>query len=460
MNKLILLFCLNVFAFKAFSQQFSQYNTGTLYDSFENPAQRAFIPDSSRQFAANFLVPNFSANSFLSGDAQASLKSQLFYGHLDNTGLLINQGKYSRVSADANLYLIMLKMFTSLRDNQEAGLSIQIRTEGKALVSDESIALLNSSQGFNQTNYSNIFNGSAYSQTYYQLGVTYRRKINPQFALGIKVSALLGVLYKKVNIDYSSATFNNAADEVGIGLRGTYLSSYTPGYNITRHDAAPDLRNPGASVSIGTAYRSDDGFILQANVKDLGFIHWDRRSQSFAFDNSETVTNLSARARTDSIYHHVNSIIHNNLTTGSFTTPTDGRFEFSVNRTFRAEDEYPVKYSPTLVFSKELFYNGFIAALVNPFRYNDFTLTATTSYDNLRKFNFGLQAMYKIPNFEVYLGSDRLLQSANLAANGIHKDMVSILQNNSFSGASVFLGFALKFGHIIEHPLNANDVGL
>ncbi|MGZ3820601.1 MAG: DUF5723 family protein, partial [Mucilaginibacter sp.] len=69
MKKILLIFCLFLFAVKGFSQQFSQYNSGTLYDSFENPSQRSFVPDTSKMFAFNFLVPNFDANFYLKGDA-------------------------------------------------------------------------------------------------------------------------------------------------------------------------------------------------------------------------------------------------------------------------------------------------------------------------------------------------------------------------------------------------------
>ena len=69
-NILLIFFLLLSSAVKIFAQQFSQYNTGTLYDSFENPSQRAFIPDSSKQYAFNLLIPNFNGNFTFSGDEQ------------------------------------------------------------------------------------------------------------------------------------------------------------------------------------------------------------------------------------------------------------------------------------------------------------------------------------------------------------------------------------------------------
>ena len=293
MKKILLVISLLIFSVKVFAQQFSQYNTGTLYDSFENPSQAAFIPDSSKKYASNFLVPNFNGNFFFNGDAQATVKSRIFLNMYDNSALMIGQGKYNHVSADANVYFIMLKMFASLNGDEEMGISGQTRAEGKGLISDESIAALNGSQSFNDAqNYSGIFNGNYYHQTYNQVSFTYREKLSQQFAFGVKISALLGIQYEKLNITNSSATYDKLLDTVGLALKGTYYSSYIPGKFVTR-DYLPLLRNPGASISMGTSYKTQDGFILQGNIKDLGFIHWSSYSRTFAFDNHGVVQGLS-----------------------------------------------------------------------------------------------------------------------------------------------------------------------
>lgn len=45
------------------AQQYGLFNTKTLFDAFENPAQKAFVLDSSRQYASNFLLPYFGLNA-------------------------------------------------------------------------------------------------------------------------------------------------------------------------------------------------------------------------------------------------------------------------------------------------------------------------------------------------------------------------------------------------------------
>ena len=77
------------------------------------------------------------------------------------------------------------------------------------------------------------------------------------------------------------------------------------------------------------------------------------------------------------------------------------------------------------------------------------------SYDNLNLFNVGLQFMYKPNNMEVFLGSDRLLSTMNFAGS---TGKGSTYTNGSYTGADIYLGFAIKFGPVVEHPLNANSI--
>jgi Family of unknown function (DUF5723) len=457
MKKNLLVFCFLLFASKIFAQQFSQYNTGTLYDSFENPAQKAFIPDTSKKFAANFLIPNFNFNFFLSGDAQATLKNRAFLNQYDNTALQINQGKYNMASFNVNAYILMLRMYTNLNGDQEMGFSVQTRAEGRGLFSDETLAVFNGTQSFNSGTYNNVFNSSYYYQTYNQISFSYREKVTKQLAIGFKFSALLGVEYQKLDIRSSQVTFDKLQDTAGVALRGTYYSGFTPG-QISSRDYLPTFRNPGASISIGTIYRTRDNLNIQANIKDLGFIHWSKRSSINNFNNSTVIQGLSTPAREDSIYNKVYQLIRGGHANEAFTTPVDGRAELSVNKSYWLDDDKTFKYSPTLVASKELFFPGFIGALVNPFQYKNYIVTLTTTYDDLKIFNLGAQFMYKTPDFEIYLGSDKLTQTASLLGDVVNKNSPNISINSAYTGFDIFLGFALKFGPIIEHPMNASTI--
>src|ERR1700761_8550097 len=103
MKRILLVFCLLFAAAKGFSQQFSQYNTGTLYDSFENPSQKSFIPDTSKQYASNFFIPNFDANLYLTGDAQSTAVNRVFGGKYNDAALQIGAGKVNNANVNANV---------------------------------------------------------------------------------------------------------------------------------------------------------------------------------------------------------------------------------------------------------------------------------------------------------------------------------------------------------------------
>ena len=458
MKQTLLVFCLIIFSCKLFGQQFSQYNTGTLYDSFENPSQHSFLPDTSRKYAFNFFVPNFNADFLLTGNAQASLKSRLILNQYDNTNLKIGEGRYNRFYVNANVYSIMFKMFSSFRGDAEMGISAQTRVEGRGLFSDESIAALNGTQSFNNGTYNNIFNDHYYYQAYNQISYTYREQITKQFAFGIKASLLLGIQYQKMDINQSQVTYDKDADTANIALKGRYYNSYEPGH-IDDRDLLPTFRNPGGSISFGGSYKTEDGFLWQGNIKDLGFIHWDSSSQIYNFDGSRGVYGLSTPHREDSIYNKVYHILRSQGSKlGSFTTVTDGHAEISINRLFYLDDDKMFRYAPTLIASKELFYSGFIGALVNPIQYKKYVVTLTTSYDDLKTFNLGLQFMLKTPNYEFFIGSDRITQSISFASEGLSKNQASIAQASTSSAANFFLGFSYKFGPVIEHDMNSSSI--
>jgi hypothetical protein len=459
MKKLLFVLLLLFFSLDSFAQQFSLLNTGTLYDSFENPSQRAFILDTSKQYAFNFFIPNFNANFFLSGNAQATLKSRLFLNQYNNSALAINPTKFNHATENVNAYILMFKWFSSLKGDVEMGVSWQLKSDGKALLTDASIAAFNGTGSFNSgQTYLNDFNSRYYYQTYHQFSFTYHEKINKQLQLGFKASILAGTEYQKLNIYSSKGAFDKTADSALIALQGRYNAAYVPG-SFGNRDYLPTFRSPGASISVGATYYTEDNVILQGNIKDLGFIHWSPRSRTYNFNGTTAVYGLSTPAREDSIYNKINNLIHGGANPpGSFTTPIDGMAELSASKNFWIDDEHQFKYAPTLVVSKELFYQGFVAGFVNRFQYQKYSLTFTPTYDDLKTFNLGVQLMAQTPNWEFYIGSDRITQSVSLLGDALNKNSPDINMNSGYTGMSLFLGFSLKFGPVVEHPMNASVI--
>lgn len=461
MNKIYILFTFLLISFSASAQQFSQYNTGTLYDSFENPSVRSFIPDSSRQYAFNFFIPNFNANAYVTGDIQQALKNRLFAtqtGYKANA-LQIGKSKNNHFNANVNAYAIMLKSFTSLNGDVEMGFSYQLKAESRGLVSDETIALFDNVANFKGNPYDDIFNNHFQLQTYNQISYSYRERINKQFAFGFKLSALLGIKYSNFDITGSHAVFDTVNNAATLSMRGRYYSSYIPG-QPSAHDYLPTFRSPGASITIGTSYITDDKITIQANIKDLGFIHWSSRSLASDFDNTTTITGLASGHREDSIYNAVIKLFRSTQAMskiGSFTTKTNARGELSASKTYWIDYDNNFKYTPTLIGSKEFWFTGFTAALVNHVQYQNYTATITASYDDMKLFNVGAQLMYKTPNFEVYGGSERLVNTGRFAFAALG-NQTQIDHIGTYSGMDIFLGFSVKFGAIIEHPMNSSYI--
>ena len=448
MKKLLVVLCLLISTGKLFAQDFSQYNTGTLFDSFENPAQKTFIPDTSRKFASNFFIPNFSGNFFLTGDGQQTLKTRLVHNFYDNAALQTGAGKFNHVNGDFNVYIFMLKIYTSLDGDAEVGVFAQAKAEGTGTFSDDFIALFNGSPSFPNNSYVNNITANFHYQAYYQYGVTYREQITKRFALGFKLAYVSGITNQSMTVDQSAVNFDKVADTASLYLKGVH------------HIASPTLNpfnNPGASLSVGTTYKTRDGFLLQANIKDLGFIHWSANARYYNFNDTAGIYGLTSGERENSYVAALKEATTNSAAYKGYTTPLDGRAEISASKSYWLDDDYTVNYSPTLIASKELFYNGFTAALVNPVRYGKYTVSIITEYDDMRLFNLGAQFMIKTPNAEFFIGSDRLYQSANVVAAALgHESQIATI--GSYTGADITFGATFKFGPVIEHPMNASHI--
>jgi len=463
MNKIFTILFLTLCSLSVSAQQFSQYNTGTLYDSFENPSQRSFIPDSSRAVAFNFFVPNFDANLFLTGDIQRPLKTRAFGNppYYNTSSLKIGRNALNHFNANGNAYLIMLKLFTSLNGNVEMGFSFQSRLESKGLATDESVAFLDGPSNFAYNNYDNIFNNHYKIQMYDQLSYSYREQVSKQLSIGFKLSYLSGVQYDKIDVNESSLQINRdlvdpSNDNADVYMQGRFYRSYVPG-RLDSRDFLPTLRNPGASISMGATYRTEDGVLIQGNIKDLGFIHWNKRSTITDFNNTTNITDITSEHREENIYNAIYNLVNDNGTVTSFNTKTNAKAELSVSKSYWLDDEKTFRYFPTVVAQKEFFDTGFTGALVNSVQKNNLIATLSATYDDYKFFNLGAQIMVKSANAEFFVGSERLVNTGRFAFAALGNNQ-QINHIGNYTGADIFLGFSLKIGRVIEHPMNSSYI--
>ncbi len=463
MKKILLACCFFLITAKVFGQQFSQYNTGSLYDSFENPAQRTFIPDTTKNFAFNFLVPNISANFFVTGDIQEALRTRLFSGYYNTANLQTGNSKFNHVDLKANFYSIMFKVFASEKGDQEVGFFTNTKAELHGLVSDESVAIFNGPLNFSNTSYSNVFNDNYFIQVYNQIGFTYREQVTKRFAFGIKISALSGLNYNKVQIDQSGITFDIPNNQAMLFLQGTNYQSGSFNNSTIIEKLGYGFHNPGAAISIGTSYLDQNGIKWQGNIKDLGFIHWNSNSGIASFSGDSLITGLSTSNRENQILTQAGNIITAHATKTGFTSYTNGLLELSANKTYLFDYDKQFNFSPTLIASKEIFYSGFTVALVAPLQYDRYIVTMTSSYNDLKLFNFGGQFMIKAINSEFFIGSERAMQTAHFISSAIHstgdpnQTQVTTVQK-PYSGMDFFIGVSWKFGQLIERRLNSSSV--
>lgn len=451
---LIVLFFLALH-FRLSAQQFSQYNTGTLYDAFENPSQKAFVPDTSRKIAFNLFFPNFNADITLSGSVQKTLQSRAFLGRYTED-LSLSGKNFNYIKGNVSAYLFMLKLYTSLEGNQEVGIFAETKSEARGAFTDASVAILADNTILANNSYTDLFNNRFNYQVYHQIGATYRTDVDDRLSFGVKLSALLGIVYNKVNIDRSVVNFDRPNDQAFLSLEGNYYASFEPG-KFTKHDLLPSFRNPGASISFGTSYLTDDKTHVQFNIKDLGFIHWNKQSLVGHFNNTGVIQGLSERGVEDSVANTTSALVQSNGVARSFTSPTDARMELSASKAYWLNGSN-IKYTPTVILSKELFYTGFTGAWVNHFQYNNFVATLTGTYDDMRYLSLGVQFMVKSPNAEFFIGSERIGQTANLASLALNNDPTRTINAGRYTGSNFYMGFSFKFGGVIEHRENASYI--
>jgi hypothetical protein len=425
------------------AQQFGLFNTKTLFDSFENPAQKAFVLDSSRQYASNFFFPGLGLDVANKGDSNFALRSLInrgkFNGVYDASGIPIGEFKRNEAYLASNTYLLTFRLFKSYKYHQELGFSWQVRADAYANYSNETLVAVDNYNRF-EGDQIGIFNGKAYGQSYHQFSVTYRENYDKRLSFGAKLSLLSGITYNNANITGSSITVDPAVGQLRIGMSGTYKTNFYGDDEIGSKTLVPNFRNPGLSAGFGTTYKSKTGYFIMANVKDLGFIRWSKNAHQIVVNDGEIIVDRTNNDQKN-LQRQLSDLLEENDIRKAFYTPTNAKADFLLSKTFQY-------YSPNFIVSKNLFYTGGHVALANTFKFNELSATLTPAYNLLGFGMLGLQGMYQTPNFEFYLGTDNLLRTTAIRQ--------SVNVTTGYTGASVYMGMAIKFGYVVEHPQNSS----
>ncbi len=436
------------------AQQYGLFNTRTIFDGFENPAQKTFVLDSSRKYASNFFLPNLGFNVANKGNSDF-VRKMINEGTFNMQDLPLRGSEINAAYQTTNIYLLTLRIFQSYKFQKEMGFAWQVRTDAHVNYTNETLAILDNYKRFTpyeDEDFTNAFNNKGYAQSYHQFSFTYRENLNKRLAFGAKVSLLSGITYNKLNIVESYFNPGSASHPLQASLNGTYKASFLEKEDISRKDAIPTFKNPGLSFSLGTSYTSKSGVFLMANVKDLGFIKWAKSAYYNKFNNmDDPILITDPQTSASSIEKQISNIATENEEHKSFLTPTNAKVDFMVSKSFSIT--YPFSYTPGLIVSKNLFYKGGDAAFVNKFKYNGISLSAIPTYNFNGIFLMGLQGMYQTPNFEVFLGSDNLFKTVTQVNGLIQQDQTI---GSGYNGASFYMGIGIKFGNTVNHPQNSS----
>ncbi|TKB99017.1 DUF5723 family protein [Pedobacter cryophilus] len=446
MKKIWYLALIIFFPTSVFSQHIALTHSGTQYDSFENPVQTGFTKELSRKYAIT-IFPALNALLNFKGGSETAFKNLIFNRTVSGSTFNdIGLGNSNQLYLKNSFYLFTYRIYKTVNYNRELGFALQFKQDGKANISNESFAIFDSYKNFNKTSYLNIFNNKAYNQSYWQLSVNYRENYDEKWGFGGKFSLLNGATYSKMNISNSSLQINSSNSFIS-SFKGNYISSFGTD-SLTYKKLLPNLKNLGLAISGGVSYTSKKGLYLTLNINDLGFIHWNKSTPNYTFDDEITVTNANSANAANRFSNAFGSIINNNLTNKKFNTTIDTKIVLAASKTFN-------NYKSVFVFSKSTFRSDGQIGLLNNFQKNAFNFGLNTIYDFNSGLNLGSQLLIKSPNSEFYIGSESLFPSYYLAKGYLKKDE-NIGKNNT--KGTFYMGLNVNFGRKMQSMGNADEI--
>lgn len=449
MKKHLLLILLVICALNVSAQQFNLYNSRTLYDVFENPSQSAYQIDTSRRIAFNFFIPTVTVNATASGSANTAIKTLLYNGRVDGRNIPIEQNKFNTIAFNTNNYIAMLRVLHTVKKSQEIGLSWQVRNDGRIKVTNETLAAFDDYDLFeNSSSAKGFFNNNGYNQSYHQFALSYRQDVTKRLSVGVKGSLLSGITYTSFKVVESDFIIDDENDIIDVSMFGNLRSSFKFD-DFDSKSLRPNFKSPGLSFTTGASYKFRNGWFVMGNLKDIGFIKWNKESYEYNFNASKIqIVNASNSTADDRLTDSLDQRISNSRTNRSYFSLLNGKAEILINKNYG-------NYQPNLIISKSLYYEGGDIVLTNNYHYRNFVVTASAGYNTSKYVALGGQLMVKSPNAEFFIGSDHLAKSLEMIKNA--RDNTPPY-SGGYTGGSFYMGFAIKFGRILEHPANANFI--
>lgn len=449
MKKKLCLFLLVICGSTALAQQFNLYNSRTLYDVFENPSQSAYQIDTSRRIAFNFFIPTVTINAASSGTANSGLKTLIYDGVVNGKNIPIGENKFTTIAFNTNTYIAMLRWLHAVKKSQEIGLSWQIRDDGRVKATNETLAVFDDYNLFSNTSSAKgFFNNKGYNQSYHQFSLSYRQDVNKRLSFGAKGSILSGITYTAFKVEQSNLIPDQAADRIDVSIAGNLKSSFKFD-NFERKSIKPNFKNIGLSLTTSAGYKFRNGWFVMANIKDLGFIKWNKTSFDYNFNAVNfVIENASNSSAVNRLVDSLDKQINYSSANKSYFSLLNGKVELLINKNYG-------NYQPNLILSKSVYYEGADIVLTNNYHYRNLVFTASADYNSGNYLAIGGQFMVKSPNTEFFIGSDHILKSIEMVKDA-KRDTGPY--TSGYTGFSFYMGFGIKFGRVLEHPANANFI--
>ena len=121
-----------------------------------------------------------------------------------------------------------------------------------------------------------------------QFAFSYRENITKTIGLGLKVSLLSGIAYSNGNITSSDISIDPINNRFIANARASFISTKVTDSTIIEA-SRPNFKYPGIAFTAGANFKFKKGWMVLANVKDLGFIQWNK-SNTRTYRLNETIT--------------------------------------------------------------------------------------------------------------------------------------------------------------------------
>ena len=447
-SKYIIAFLLILFSYAANAQRYSLYYSRTLYDGIQNPHHRSL--DDCRAFASNFFLPSFNLDLSVSGDANSFIKSFLAS---ENLSLLKFQNgtKYTnRITNQFNYNLFLMKMNMGKKRAAELSIYSQIKVQTTISLNNGVFNFLtNGNNSFKGQTIEGFLDMGVSTNIFNETGIGFRRQIYEKLSGGFKLGYLTGIANLGVDINGSKFTTSATGDTLDIYIKGSVRSSLdaTNKDNLATDSLIANAKlNKGYVFSGGLQYEVDPTFTMGFALLDIGQITWNNKSILYKLDKTIRFSGIDIAA--DSL---AQDSILNNLTSyaidsskGAYTTSLPARFELTGNMKL-ANWLYA-----TVIYSKPFAYDFFDITLVTDIRLaKRLNIITSGTFNSDGNNAIGAQLLFRSKVFEMYVGSERILNSFQLY-NQLIKDNTN--KPRLGLGADINFGIAFGFGRCPKLP--------